>query len=213
MRDANGATYGTTWQLNALAAIVEDPANIGALWSESLAHVKQDTPADQVISPYFNAYVLDAMVSSRHDREALDWIRAYWGGMLGEGATSFWESYDLRWPKTNPHLSLQADGTSGYFVSMAHGWSSGPTAWLTENVLGITPAAPGYDTVNIRPHLLGLQYARGSVPTPHGTISVRIDQQKGIDLDLPPGVTANVEYEGHSEVFRAAGHFTIPAAD
>jgi alpha-L-rhamnosidase len=212
LRDENGAPYGNTWQLNALAALVDDEANRPVLWSDALAHVKQDAPGDQVISPYFNAYVLDAMAETGHDREALDWIRTYWGGMLAEGATSFWESYDLRWPKTNPHLSLQADGTSGYFVSMAHGWSSGPTAWLAENVLGIRPASPGYDSVSIRPHLLGLEYAHGSVPTPHGIIAIRIDELKGIELDLPPGVTAIVEYAGHSTVFRTAGHFKIPAS-
>ena len=112
------------------------PAHDDAIWNNVLSHVKQDAPTDPVISPYFNAYVLDAMAAHGHAREALDWIRKYWGGMLAEGATSFWETYDLRWPKTNFHLSLQADGTSGYFVSLAHGWSSGPTAWLTENVLG-----------------------------------------------------------------------------
>jgi len=131
--------------------------------------------------------------------------------MLAEGATSFWESYDLRWPKTNPHLSLQADGTSGYFVSMAHGWSSAPTAWLIENVLGITPASPGYDTVNIRPNLLGLKYANGSVPTPHGTIAIRVDEEMGIDLDLPGGVEALVEFGGRSNVFRSPGHHAVPA--
>jgi hypothetical protein len=108
--------------------------------------------------------------------------------MLAEGATSFWESYDLRWPKTDFHLSLQADGTSGYFVSLAHGWSSGPTAWLSENVLGVTPASPGYDAVEINPHLCGLAWARGTVPTPHGIIKISIDKQKGITLDLPAGI-------------------------
>jgi len=150
------------------------------------------------------------MAATGHSREALEWIRTYWGGMLAEGATSFWESYDLRWPKTNPHLSLQADGTSGYFVSMAHGWSAGPTVWLTENVLGITAASPGYDTVSIHPHLLGLQFAHGTVPTPHGVIKVSVDRQKGIEVDLPPGVIADAEYEGH--VFHGAGHFHLAAA-
>jgi alpha-L-rhamnosidase len=191
----DGAMYGNTWQLNALAMLADNAKPAPQLWTDVLSHVKQDAPADQAISPYFNAYVLDAMAAIGHRKEALDWIRTYWGGMLAEGATSFWESYDLRWPKTNPHLSLEADGTSGYFVSMAHGWSAGPTAWLTENILGITPASPGYDTVSIRPDLLGLEYANGSVPTPHGTITIRIDKQKGIDLDLPAGIArATVAY-------------------
>jgi alpha-L-rhamnosidase len=108
--------------------------------------------------------------------------------MLAEGATTFWESYDLRWPKTNPHLSLQADGTSGYFVSMAHGWSAGPTAWLTENVLGVRDPHDGYKTVTIAPELGGLAWARGTVPTPHGVLSISVDKEKGVVLDLPPGI-------------------------
>jgi alpha-L-rhamnosidase len=115
-------------------------------------------------------------------------MRAYWGGTLAEGATSFWESYDLRWPKTNAHLSLQADGTSGYFVSFAHGWSAGPTAWLSENVLGVSQPLDGYKTVVIRPDLAGLDWAKGTVPTPHGLIRVSVDKAKGIALDLPQGI-------------------------
>ncbi|WP_035346874.1 alpha-L-rhamnosidase C-terminal domain-containing protein [Edaphobacter aggregans] len=188
-RDPRTETYGSTWQLNALAALaIPNPDNT-ALWTAVLSHVKQDSPADPVITPYFNAYVIDAMASLGHRREALDWIRQYWGGMLAEGATSFWEGYDLRWPKSDPHLSLQADNTSGYFVSLAHGWSSGPTAWLAENILGITPLDPGYDTVSIHPDLLDLSWAYGSVPTPHGLIKINLDKQRGIVLDLPRGVT------------------------
>jgi alpha-L-rhamnosidase len=187
-RNPSTGAYGATWQLNALAALTVADPNDPAIWNEILSHIKQDAPTDQTISPYFDAYVLDAMSATSHPRQALDWLRQYWGGMLAEGATSFWESYDLRWPKTNPHLSLQADGTSGYFVSLAHGWSAGPTAWLSENILGITPTSPGYRTVDIRPNLLGLDWARGTVPTPHGPIKISIDRQKGITLNLPAGI-------------------------
>lgn len=186
-------TFGHSWQINALALLDAGETDPGpAYWSEVFSHVKQDAPADQVISPFFNEYLLDAMARMGHDREALQWMRTYWGGMLAEGATSFWESYDLRWPKTNPHLSLQADGTSGYFVSLAHGWSSGPTAWLQENILGVHWAQDGYRTVTIAPDLAGLDWARGSVPTPHGAITVSIDGTKGVTLDLPAGVESAI---------------------
>ena len=178
-------SFGDSWQLNTLATLTH--LEHGSAWAV-LSRVKQDSPADQVISPYFGAYLLDAMTNLGHADAALAWIRSYWGGMLAEGATSFWESYDLRWPKTDPHLSLEADGTSGFFVSLAHGWSSGPTAWLSENVLGIRPSSPGYDTVTIAPRLLGLEFARGSVPTPHGVISIEIEKGKGITVNLPPGI-------------------------
>jgi hypothetical protein len=201
LRDQDAPTYGGSWQLNALAiltAVDGDPHDNNTIWSRALSDIKQDAPSDPIISPYFNAYLLDALAKTNHSRQALDWIRQYWGGMLAEGATSFWESYDLRWPKTNPHLSLQADGTSGYFVSLAHGWSSGPTAWLSENVLGIRPATPGYKRVTVEPDLMGLAWAQGSVPTPNGPIKIRIDKFKGITLDLPQGIeSASLRLEIH----------------
>jgi hypothetical protein len=189
-------TIGSTWQLNTLSLLtgvsdVRDPA----IWDAVFSKVKQDSPGDSVISPYFNAYLVDGMALSGHPQEALAWMRAYWGGMLAEGATSFWEAYDLRWPKTNFHLSLQADGTSGFFVSLAHGWSSGPAAWIDENILGIMPTSPGYRTVSIRPQLLGLQFAKGAVPTPYGPIVIEINSGEGITLDLPKGIEdASVDY-------------------
>ena len=187
-RDPATGAYGRSWQLNSLAVLAHAAPDRGAIWNASLSHVKQDSPSDQAITPYANSWVLDAMSATGHAQEALDWMRKYWGGMLAEGATSFWENYDLRWPKTNFHLSLQADGTSGYFVSLSHGWSSAPAAWLAENVLGIVPTSPGYRTVDIHPALLGLDWARGAIPTPHGLIQVSIDKQKGTTLDLPTGI-------------------------
>lgn len=204
-------TVGSTWQLNALGVLTQlsSPTN-PTIWNNVFAHVKQDAPTDQVISPYFNLYLLDAMAQTGHKQQALNWLRAYWGGMLAEGATSFWESYDLRWPKTDFHLSLQADGTSGYFVSLAHGWSSGPAAWLVENVLGVQPATPGYDSVNILPSLLDLKYARGTVPTPHGLIKIDLDATSGITLDLPKGVEyANLFVGGKAKpiTLTHSGHY------
>jgi hypothetical protein len=47
------------------------------------------------------------------------------------------------------------------------------------------------------------------VPTPHGPITLHIDRQKGIDLTLPAGVTAMVDYGGRT-VTLSGGHHTIP---
>lgn len=178
------------WQINALRTELGMPGT-ESIWTDVLSHVKQDTPQDQQISPYFNLSILDAMTRLGHARSALDWTRTYWGGLLAEGASSFWESYDMRWPKDTPHLSLQADGTSGFFVSLAHGWSSGPTAWISEQVLGVRKPANGYRSVTIAPRLLGLAWARGSVPTPHGVLNVGVRKEgetQRITLEIPAGI-------------------------
>jgi alpha-L-rhamnosidase len=136
------------------------------------------------------------MAEMGHRPEALKWIRDYWGGMLAEGATSFWEAYDPSWYHEDFHSSLQSDNRSGYFVSLAHGWSSGPTAWLMEQVLGIQPTGAGFSTVDIRPDLVDLTWARGAEPTPNGLLKVDLKKNAAggtaISLDIPTGVVAHV---------------------
>ena len=190
--DADGA-YGPRWQPNAMAVLagIAGADRYPAIWEHVLKNVGRETFSPFSISPYYNYYVTSAMARMNHRADALAWIRKYWGGMLDEGATSFWEAYDLNWPKKDFHLSLEADGTTGFYVSLAHGWSSGPTAWLMEEVLGIRPTSRGFDQVAIRPDLVDLEWARGAEPTPHGLLRVGVTKT-GVALDLPDGISAEV---------------------
>jgi hypothetical protein len=199
LTDANG-TFGPRWQTNAAAVIsgAAGPERYDAIWKDVLSQVGHEpAPGLQypIMTPYYGDYVLRAMAEMNHREDALQWMRQYWGGMLAEGATSFWEAYDTHWYKEDFHSSLQADNRSGYFVSLAHGWSSGPTAWLMEEVLGIQPTGAGFATVNLRPDLVDLQWARGAMPTPHGLIKVDA-RKKGsateIAVDVPEGVVARL---------------------
>ena len=200
LTDASG-TFGPRWQTNAAAVIsgAAGPERYDAIWRDVLSKVGQmDGPGmghGPIISPYYGDYVLRAMAEMNHREAALEWMRQFWGGMLNEGATSFWEAYDVDWYKEDFHSSLQADNRSGYFVSLAHGWSSGPTAWLMEEVLGIQPTGAGFATLNLRPDLVDLQWARGAMPTPHGLIRVDVHKRLGtaeIVVDLPQGVIARL---------------------
>ena len=142
------------------------------------------------------------MAATGHRAQALDWIRKYWGGMIREGATSFWEAYDTHWPTGNAHVSLQADGTSGYYVSLAHGWSSGPTSWLMEEILGIHSTAAGFRTATLRPDLAGLAWARGTEPTPHGPIAIDLKPNQ-TSVTIPAGIELSVLVpisQGHATV-------------
>lgn len=188
--DQSTGTFGDRWQENAMAIYsgVADAQQTAAIWQHVLSH-----PPKFMISPYYNFYAISAMAGAGHRRETLDWIRKYWGGMINEGATSFWEGYDPSWPKQDFHAHLQADDGEGYYVSLAHGWSSGPTVWLTEQILGVHPLQAGFREAAIRPDLAGLEWARGTVPTPSGVI--RVDYKAaagglGARIDLPSGVTA-----------------------
>jgi alpha-L-rhamnosidase len=194
--DSSGS-FGDRWQTNAYAVLsgVANPSQFPSIWRNALSRVGQVKYNALIITPYYNYYVISAMAKMGHRQAALDWIRQYWGGMLDEGATSFWEGYDPSWYKgTDFHTSLQADGMSGYRVSLAHGWSSGITPWLMEQILGIRATGPGFSTVNIRPDLIDLQWAKGAEPTPRGLLSVGIRKtaEYVTTIDLPPGTEAHV---------------------
>jgi alpha-L-rhamnosidase len=194
-------SFGPRWQTNSMAVLagVATSDQYASIWSNVLENVGKATYRPDVVSPYYGSYVLDAMAEMGHRDAALAWIREYWGGMIQEGATSFWEAYDPAWPKDDPHVDLQADDTSGYRISLAHGWASGPAYWLMEQVLGIQPTAPGFAQTTIRPDLLGLTWARGAEPTPHGLLSVSLSHQHDehslhVVIDLPSGIDATVLY-------------------
>jgi alpha-L-rhamnosidase len=195
--DTATGSFGPRWQTNAAAVIggAAGPEQYGAIWDHVLSNVGHVKYNAFIISPYYNYYVIRAMAETGHREDALNWIRQYWGGMLAEGATSFWEGYDPSWYKEDFHSSLQADNRSGYFVSLAHGWSAGPTAWLMEEMLGIQPTGAGFSTVDIRPDLLGLEWVKGAEPTPRGLLKVdvrRDGKEVAMAVDVPDGVVARV---------------------
>ena len=65
--------------------------------------------------------------------------------------------------------------------SECHGWSSAPIYEFSAMVLGVAPTAPGYDAVCIKPHphAYDLSWASGTIPTPHGVISVAWEKHDG----------------------------------
>ena len=76
--------------------------------------------------------------------------------------------------------------------SDCHAWGSWIMCDLLTSILGITPAEPGFAKVRIVPHLMDLDWARGSIPTVRGTISVDLKRDNDTIqymVCLPEGVT------------------------
>ncbi len=142
------------------------------------------------LSTFLGYYVLRARALAGDIQGCLEAMRAYWGGMLALGATSFWEDFDLAWlenaariDELTPPGQVDVHGSYGgycyigYRHSLCHGWSSGPVPWLAEFVLGIQPLEPGCRVVRLAPTLGDLEWAEGSYPTPHGLIRLRHEKQ------------------------------------
>ena len=221
LADSAVNTYGDRLQENAMAVYsgVATPEQQRAIYAavlnpDSPAWDKTGTPPynNGVVSPYYNNYVIYAMSRTGHTADTLRVLRDYWGAMLAEGATTCWEAYDPQWPKSDFHANLYADGNHGYFVSLCHGWSSGPTSWLTERVLGVRPTGAGYRTAEIAPELGDLSWAEGDVPTPHGLIHVHAEKAENglaVQVTLPSGVNAQVRLTGRIVRLNHAGTYQL----
>ena len=92
--------------------------------------------------------------------------------------------------------------------SRCHAWSGTPTYDLTAHVLGVRSSSPGYTTVHIEPHLGSLQFARGSVPTPHGWINASFAADGTGSVVLPTGVTGTLRFDGR-DVALSAGRVAV----
>jgi hypothetical protein len=113
------------------------------------------------IYPFISYFDLLARFAAGNDDGALGLIRREWGYMLSQGPGTMWETIDI-----DSGRPVHVDG------SLDHGWSSGAAPALTTEVLGVEPTSPGFATFTVTPHPGNLGWARGDVPTPHGTISV-----------------------------------------
>jgi hypothetical protein len=82
--------------------------------------------------------------------------------------------------------------------SECHGWSSAPTYEFSAMVLGVYPTADGYKSVRIKPNVdcFGLDWARGTVPTPYGVITVDWEKEDGhltLEVTLPKNADMTCE--------------------
>jgi len=157
-------------------------------------------------STFYGLYMLDALSLAGMHQQALDIIDDYWGGMLDMGATTFWEDFNVEWMENTARLDEftpegmnDIHGSFGdycypsYRHSLCHGWSSGVTAWLSENVLGVKIIDPGCKTIKIEPHLGNLEWVEGTYPTPLGIVKIKHtrlqDGKIKTEVDAPDGIT------------------------
>lgn len=201
LADADSHTYSNRLQENVMAlysgtATAEERRAIyqkilrpdDSTWK---AHLTGNIDESEVMTPYYGYFVLQALDKLGRQQDAIDLMRRYWGDMIRRGAVTFWEKFDPAWPE-----DIKASLDKMPYLSLSHGWSSGPTSYLTETVLGVRPTNAGYRTVEIRPELGDLTWAEGDVPTPHGLIHVRVDRQDErttVVVKLPPDIQATIQ--------------------
>lgn len=150
---------------------------------ESLAGRVLLNPAIPAVgTPYMRSLELMAMARCGLRDAMAEHLRAYWGGMIGAGASTFWERYDAG-QRGDEHHAMYA---RSYGNSLCHAWSAGPVFLLSRELFGVEPLAPGWTRFALAPRMLALPKAAATVPTPRGNIV--LEQCGGtITAHVPPG--------------------------
>lgn len=90
---------------------------------EILDRVIELEPEKGMVSPYMNHHFVEALLQCGKKQQAMDYMKYYWGGMLGHGADTFWELYNPKNPAESPYGSSIVN-------SYCHAWSCTPTYLL-----------------------------------------------------------------------------------
>jgi alpha-L-rhamnosidase len=124
-------------------------------------------------------WVLDAYFRNGYTADALALTKTYYGWMLSQGATTWWE-----------HFRALDD----YANSLSHAWSGSPTWLLTTYVLGARQTGP--QTWQVQPAFDGVDFASGAIPIYDGLLEVSWRgvgcEPRTVDIQAPAGTSGDV---------------------
>lgn len=90
---------------------------------ELLKRLLTEKPKIEMNTPYMHHHLVEALLKVGMKQEALDWMRMYWGGMIRDGADTFWELYNPKDKDFSPYGNHLIN-------SYCHAWSCTPTYLL-----------------------------------------------------------------------------------
>lgn len=166
-------------------------ANIMAVLTDAVPIAQQPALLQKIMAPadapqltqatfYFKFYLFEALKKTGLGDQLIPQLKP-WRDMLAMGLTTFAE---------------QPEPTR----SDCHAWSASPLYEFLSTTCGITPAEPGFRTVQVEPFLGPLNFAEGQMPHPAGDITVRFEKTAtgGLrgNVTLPSGLTGTLLWKG-----------------
>jgi alpha-L-rhamnosidase len=124
--------------------------------ADALLELISADPKKPNINVYGMYWVLEALGKSGKIEQSLEVIRQYYGYMLAQGATTWWEVFSI-YPNQNQSLS--------------HGWGGAPTTFLSRYLLGIRQS--GRNEWLIQPAFEGVDQASGTIPIQNSALHVK----------------------------------------
>lgn len=131
-------------------------------------NVLKSDKVQQITTPYMRFYEQAALMQRGEKKYVLETINEYWGGMLNEGATSFWETYNAKETGAEKYAMYGRD----FGKSLCHAWGASPVYLIGKYVVGLQPMG---ETFTVEPDLSGLEFFEATIPLSKGEIKIKID--------------------------------------
>ncbi len=135
---------------------------------ENVKRMLAGDKVQKIVTPYMRFYELLAMCKLGMWEEMNSELKSYWGGMIDEGATTFWEQYD----STKKGAEKYAMYDRPYGKSLCHAWGAAPAYLIAACILGIKPQGTGYQTFLCTPQPDQICDCTLKVPTQAGSIYI-----------------------------------------
>jgi len=91
-----------------------------------LRRLAEEPEAVPMTTPYMYHHYIEALIASGEPEVALKQMRRYWGGMVEDGADTFWELYNPDDKRMSPYGSFLIN-------SYCHAWSCTPTYFIRKH--------------------------------------------------------------------------------
>jgi alpha-L-rhamnosidase len=88
----------------------------------------KEKPEVGIATPYMYHHLVEALIVSGEKELAISEMKAYWGGMIQDGADTFWELYDPQNKEFSPYGSHLIN-------SYCHAWSCTPAYLIRKYIL------------------------------------------------------------------------------
>lgn len=136
-------------------------------------NVLKNPHVPKIVTPYMRFYELSALCRLRETEYVVQEIRSYWGAMIDEGTTTFWERYDTSVKGVEKYAMYGRK----YGKSLCHAWGATPLYLLGRYIVGLkaTENAEGF---TLKPSLSGLKLFKAEMPLVKGTVKVEVDENR-----------------------------------
>lgn len=135
-------------------------------------NVLENPDIPKIVTPYMRFYELAALCRIGETKYVMDETINYWGAMIKEGATTFWERYD---PEEKGAEKYAMYGRK-YGKSLCHAWGATPLYIIGRYIVGLKASENG-KSFTLKPDLAGLKRFKAEMPLAKGSVKIEADEK------------------------------------